>query len=152
MLQRLLAERFRLQLHRETRKLPVFALLASGRQTGLSPGGTMAPHQKGSASFMHRDGRVQLRSEGETMSWLADRLANILGRPVADRTGLTGRYTYTLEYLPDSALDAGRPAEPDSPPALAPALRQQLGLRLERRRGPVEVWVVDQAERVPIVD
>jgi uncharacterized protein (TIGR03435 family) len=78
----------------------------------------------------------------------------MLGRPVSDKTGLTGKYDYTLTFTPEStqAVPGALPQEALSPvdssaPSIFTALQEQLGLRLESTRGPVEVLVIDNAVR-----
>jgi len=75
-----------------------------------------------------------------SMELLAGYLGNRLGRIVVDKTGLAGRYDFTLEWAPDEAVES--PAPP-----LITALREQLGLRLETQKSPVEVLVIDSLER-----
>ena len=82
---------------------------------------------------------------------MADRLSTLLGRTVVDKTGLTGIYDIELTYTPDPDMGPpvppGQPA-PDSPgPSLFTAMQEQLGLKLVAGKGPVEVIVVDAAEK-----
>jgi uncharacterized protein (TIGR03435 family) len=80
---------------------------------------------------------------------LADQLALILGRPVSDETGLGGLYDFKLEWTPDSPVQPS-PDEPVSAtggPSIFTALTEQLGLRLESRRGPVPVYVIEKIEK-----
>jgi uncharacterized protein (TIGR03435 family) len=154
MLQALLADRFNLQLHRESKKLPVYALVAGKNGLNLqkaeSPGGLSAGFNPGRA---HMSGRF-------SMPQLADYLSHRLGRPVLDQTALDGVYAIALDWVPDSTDEPG--SAPISPPAAgegtavgAPgpsiftALREQLGLNLAAMKGPVEILVVDHAEKVP---
>jgi uncharacterized protein (TIGR03435 family) len=135
MLRTLLGQRFHLRLHRETRKMTVYALVRIKDAPALAP----SAYKSGSSSA--RPGRLQ--AYALTMGGFADLLAKAEGRPVVDFTGVAGLYdfdlTYTLET--DATDQAG--------PSLATALREKLGLRLERRQAPVEVLVVDQADKVP---
>jgi len=91
------------------------------------------------------------RSQGfaATMGLLATNLANAVGRPVFDKTGLTEKYDWVLEWTPDMAatgLDA--PPQVDSPgPTIFTALQEQLGLKLEASKGPVETIVIDRVGR-----
>jgi uncharacterized protein (TIGR03435 family) len=81
---------------------------------------------------------------------LADYLAGELGRPVANQTGLEGLYNFKLEWTRDAPA---QPASPDQPastatgPSIFTALTEQLGLRLESRRGPVPVYVIEKIEK-----
>ena len=83
-----------------------------------------------------------------TMPEMADALARVAGRPLMDRTGMEGRFFYTLNYAPlstqpaDSTVDSG-------PPDFFAAVQQQLGLKLESKKEPIEILVVDHAQRVP---
>ena len=105
--------------------------------------------------MMMTPGRFQLG--GQPLSAFVNVLGNQLGRPVLDETGLTGVYDLTLSYMPDSGgrgLPPGvpPPGAPDLPPidpnapALPTALQEQLGLKLESTKGPVEVIVIDSIE------
>ena len=98
---------------------------------------------------------------GRTIADLIPVLADLVGRPVIDKTGLAGMYDFTLKFAPESAGAPGLlrflppganppPADPNAP-SLAAALQEQLGLRLEGARGPVDVVVVDRFER-PTLD
>jgi uncharacterized protein (TIGR03435 family) len=118
---------------------------AGGPQPG--PGGAL-----GGCMIMMTPGRFQVG--GQPLSAFANVLANQMGRPVLDETGLTGAYDLTLSYLPDAG---GRglppPGAPDLPPidpnapSLPTALQEQLGLKLQSARGPMEVVVIDSVER-----
>ena len=159
MLQRLLADRFKLTLHRETRDLPVYALVkarADGRlgerlqpsdvdcakvRAGSVPPPAQKPGQPPSCMMVFGQGR--LMSYGMTITQLAEMgLSRSVLRPVIDRTGLTGSYTWNLEWAPDDNPDANGDV-----PSLMTALVEQLGLRLESTRGPVEVIVIDHVEQ-----
>jgi uncharacterized protein (TIGR03435 family) len=158
MLQRLLAERFKLRVHRETRDLPIYVLVkarADGRLgERLKPsdvdcatvraGAPPPASQPGQApSCMMIFGQGRLISYGMTVTQLAEMgLSRSVLRPVVDRTGLTGSYTWTLEWAPDDSPDANGDL-----PSLMTALVEQLGLRLESARGPVQVIVIDHVEQ-----
>ena len=77
------------------------------------------------------------------MQGLTATLANVTGRPVMDKTGLTGKYDYKLEYAPD---DNSVEADPTGP-SIFTAVQEQLGLKLESAKGPVEIFVIDHVER-----
>jgi uncharacterized protein (TIGR03435 family) len=81
-----------------------------------------------------------------TMEGLASSLEMRLQKPVTDATGLTGEYEIQLEWAPDTAVTT----DGDGPPALPAALQEQLGLRLETKKGPLEMLVIDQINRTPI--
>jgi uncharacterized protein (TIGR03435 family) len=134
MLQNLLADRFKLKLHRESKELPIYALVATKNGPKLTES---APGTQGSIGMS----QGHLSGKSVPVAALADRLSGAvfqLGRPVLDRTGISGLYDFTLNWVPD-----------DSAPSLFTALQEQLGLRLEPQKGPVEVLVVDSMERKP---
>lgn len=134
MLQNLLADRFKLRLHRESKEVAMYALVTAknGPKLAESAAGT-----QGSIGMS----QGHLSGKGVPVAALADRLSGPvfqLGRPVVDRTGISGLYDFTLDWGSD-----------DSTPSLFTALQEQLGLRLEAQKGSVEVLVVDSMERKP---
>jgi uncharacterized protein (TIGR03435 family) len=140
MLQELLADRFKLKLHHEFKEVPVYALVVGKNGAKLQES---APGTQGGFSM----GPGHLMGRAAPITALADRLSNAsfqLGRPVQDRTGLTGVYEFTLDWAPDSAPEADA-----SGPSLFTAVQEQLGLKLEAQRGSAEVLVVDSMERKP---
>jgi uncharacterized protein (TIGR03435 family) len=143
MLQALLAERFKIVIHTETRELPEYALVVIKGGTKLrdaNPGTLMRDDKN---QLYCRAGLTNFRQC--TMFEFA-RDARIVGvdRIVVDRTGLTGRYDFELNYAsPGSTAPPGA----DAPPDIYEALQDQLGLKLEPIRGPVPVFVVDHVER-----
>jgi uncharacterized protein (TIGR03435 family) len=146
-LQGLLAERFQLKLHRETRDLQEYALL-------IGKNGAKLQEIKDLPEYGISSSCGRMTGTRTLMTGLAVYLARELGRPVVDRTGLTGKYNFQLTYTPDSG-SCSRPADPSDPAAANPgdgpsiftALQEQLGLKLESIKGPVEVIVVDHAEK-----
>jgi uncharacterized protein (TIGR03435 family) len=216
MLQNLLAERFKLTLHRETKELPMYALVVGAKgpklkdsnfadsqpkeggrgeagaqaaapppplpprldksRVKIGPDGCpetppMAGGRAGNFMIMTPNGECMV-SNGQTMDGLARQLSNRFDRPVIDQTGLKGKYDLKLRYDP-SSMPAGRggtimmikdgpgpgpaggdPAnritpDGDPPPSIFNALQQQLGLKLEARKGPVDLLVIDQVEKTP---
>jgi len=143
MLQNLLAERFKLALHRETRQLPAYALVVA------KGGPRIQPVEPGQGATNGRPGRLEATKI--TMQKLCDLFAKMVGMPVGNETGLSGAYSFTLEWTPDETtrVDPDSPAAPSGKPSLFAALQEQLGLKLEGRKGPVEVLVVDHIERTP---
>jgi uncharacterized protein (TIGR03435 family) len=103
------------------------------------------------------NGRVRVAASKIPISRLAEILANQLGRPVLDQTGLTGLYDYTLQFSPEGLAGGPAATTPASDPALdkedAPsvftAVQEQLGLRLQQKNGPVDVLVIDHVEKTP---
>ena len=132
----LLADRFKLALRRETRELPFYALIVDKNGPKIQ---AVEPGQGGTNSSPGK-----LQATKTTMPHFADLIARYTGHQVVDDTGLKGVYTFTLEWTPDEVAAGG-----DAGPSLLAALREQLGVRLEARKGPVEVLVVDHMDRVP---
>ncbi len=139
MLQTLLAERFNLKLHRETRSGESMALEVAKDGPKLDPA-TDAAHTYENAHD-HLDATI-------TMAQLAEILTRNLRLPVRDRTGLSGAYKFTLHWNPDFPVPLSRD---DAAEALrvevSRAIVQQLGLRLQRERVRLDVLVVDSAEK-----
>jgi uncharacterized protein (TIGR03435 family) len=146
MLQTLLADRFKLAVHRETKELPVYTLVVGKRGSKLREA---TEEEKGSTNMRGTSRGIEMVCQKASMALLINTLANMLGSPVLDKTGLTGRYDFTLEWAPDSSQvqrqGNGTPVEPG--PDIFGALQEQLGLRLEKKNGPVEVLVVNHAEK-----
>jgi uncharacterized protein (TIGR03435 family) len=140
MLQRLLAERFGLTLHRETRQLPVLALMVSKNGPKIHAVADGQPQTSG--------GPGRLQATRITMVKLSELLSRAEGLPVVDSTGLTGVFDFTLEWSPEEVPTADAAAGAPGTSLFA-ALQDQLGLRLEARKGPVEVLVVDHLEKTP---
>ena len=92
---------------------------------------------------------VDLREQG-TLSGLAERLSAVAGRPMLDRTGLKGNYDFELNWAPPARPDPADVSAPADPAVnLAAALESQLGLKLEAKKAPLEVLVIDHAEKNP---
>jgi uncharacterized protein (TIGR03435 family) len=135
MLQSLLEDRFKLAVHRETREETVYQLeVAKG---GAKLRMANADEHPG---FGMEPGRIN--SMAVPLQYLAGNLASVLGRPVIDKTGLDGKYSYTLTYTPDNAAPADATG-----PSIFSALQEQLGLKLESTKGSVEVLVIDHVEK-----
>jgi uncharacterized protein (TIGR03435 family) len=145
MAQALLAERFKLVLHRETRQLPAYSLV-------LAKGGPKTHAvDPGQSSTSGRPGHLEATKI--SMRKLADLFARMVGFPVTDATGLEGVFTFALDWTPDETQRLTVPDESAAPnqpgPSIFAALQEQLGLKLEGRKAPVEILVVDRMERVP---
>ncbi len=167
MVQSLLDDRFKLKMHRESRELPIYtlALAKSGIRGGPglveSPEGPCGPvtpdapaQRKGLPAALCgtvNPGPGRIYGQRGRMSQLADRLATILGRTVVDKTGLNGTYDIELTYTPDPdmmpQLPPGQPVAGITQPSLFTAIQEQLGLKLQAGKGPVEVIVIDTAEK-----
>jgi uncharacterized protein (TIGR03435 family) len=138
MLQRLLADRFQLQFHRETRTVPGYAVvIAKGGPKLPKPENPDAPSNWGSGSNMANGRNL-------TMAGFAQTLSRSLGRPVVDETGYQDKFDFRLRWSADAAPPSGD-AEPG--PSVFAAIQEQLGLKLEARRVPVEVLVIERAEK-----
>jgi uncharacterized protein (TIGR03435 family) len=145
-LQAVLRDRFGLVLRAETRELPVYALTEAPRGNKLSP---TADQRAGSPSIQ-TNGRSQITASNATMEMLAVQLSMELRRPVRDETGLTGRYNLKLEWAPELDISPDHPADtirPAQGASIFTAISEQLGLKLESKKGPVQVYVVEKIER-----
>jgi uncharacterized protein (TIGR03435 family) len=140
MLQGLLAERFKLTLHRERRQLPIFALVVAKDGPRIRPVEDGQPQTRGDAG--------RLEATKITMQKLADLLGKMTEREVVDRTGLHGVFDFNLEWSPldTPAIDPTGAARATDGPSLVTALQEQLGLKLESTNGPVDVLVIDSVE------
>ena len=150
MLRYLLTDRFKLAFHREQKEFSIYEL-------GVANGGpklkasTAAPDAPAALISTVYPQRIVMPARNATMGDLASIMQRaILDRPVVDKTELTGRYDFDLEWAPDESQFGGEVpsagADAPSTPLFA-AIQQQLGLRLEATRGPVEALVIDKAER-----
>jgi uncharacterized protein (TIGR03435 family) len=141
MLQTLLRDRFKLALHRETRQLPVYTLTTAKNGSKLKP----AESASGITSDTNRTNwHVSAKT---TMPQFAEFLARKLDRLVVDETGLSGVFEIVLDAAPYS-LDGSPDGSHDAAgPSIFTALQEQLGLKLEARKAPVEILIVDHAER-----
>lgn len=135
MMQSLLADRFDLQFHRETKMLPVYDLAIT--KTGLKMKASRSTSQI--HFVMDHD---HLDATGIAMSNLIRSLAQITGRVVIDRTGLTGRYDVSLSWAPEMDTD-----DAQSGPSIFTAVQEQLGVKLESAKEPVETVVIDRIDR-----
>ncbi len=148
MMQTLLKERFQLALRRETRTVTVYDLVVNKgapklTESSLKVGGIAFP------------GRGTAVGRGTAMTGLAGYLQTLLGDVVVDKTGLTGNYDFKLTWVPDEA-QAGKPGAQGVPaangaeesgPSIFTALQEQLGLKLEATKGPVETLVIERVEK-----
>ncbi|WP_182275784.1 TIGR03435 family protein [Granulicella sp. 5B5] len=156
MLQKLLEERFQLKAHTETKTLPVYDLVvdkggpklkASTAIAAPSEEEERANPDKYKKGFM-RFGSGMYEGTGVEVRSLASQLGNAVGKPVNDKTGLTGVYDITLHYSQDGRPDDGAPGGDNSDaPSVFTAVQDQLGLKLVPDKGPVETLVVDSAQK-----
>jgi len=177
MLQSLLEERFQLRTHRETREMPVYALVAARSGLKLPPpkeggcvepaadtpsewaGGRMAvPISSARPLPLCGVANVGLQFDGPHMQGgrvlmpeFVRMLSLIMGRTVIDRTGFTARFDFQMDFQADETTPALPPPPPGAlesrNPSIQTALQEQLGLRLESTKGPVDVVVIDRVER-----
>lgn len=194
-------------IHRETKELPMYALVVSKGGPKLAESKDTPPPADGDApppplpgqpkigpdgfpilpAFMGgraglfnimMPGRARMIAQQQTMQDLAARLSNQLSKPVTDATGLTKKYDFTLTFAPEQGMmgpmgvplpppggggggavavavaDGGRgpmapPSDAEAPPDIFAAVQSQLGLKLEPKKGPVEIIVIDHIERTP---
>ncbi len=148
MLQTLLADRFKLVMHREQRAIPGYRLV-------LGKGGLRAQASAPDRGSVGHSQRGRIEAEGCTMAQLALKLAEALHRPVLDATGVARRFDLKLEWAPDDMQarppaagqrSAGAP-EFSAGPSIFAAVQEQLGLKLESGKVPAEVLVIDSAEK-----
>jgi uncharacterized protein (TIGR03435 family) len=174
MLQSLLEDRFQLTIHRETKELPIYALVMARKDGKLGPGltktkeGSCTPPDPSKPPPLLKPGeRPTLGCGGSMMvlgrmmavsvpvANLAPGLSRLLGRTVVDKTGLPGNFDIDMEWAADDT-QAAQLLPPDAPkpapanvagPSIFTALQEQLGLKLESQKGPVEVLVIERAEK-----
>jgi uncharacterized protein (TIGR03435 family) len=197
MLQNLLADRFKAAIHRETKELPIYSLEVARSGSKLKPSADVPlaanpddpislpsqpkigadgfpeippqPRGRNPVMFIGMPTRVKLLGQDATMEDLTDRLTFQLNRPVTDKTGLKGKFDFTLTFstesmpgpagpgmpsgLPAAAVPvappSGPPPEGESLPDLFTAVQSQLGLKLDAKKGPVVLIVIDRIEKNP---
>lgn len=175
--QNLLAERFKMTFHREQKEMSVYELVVgkggpkfkeASKDAAVKSNDEILPKDKndlpvGYERTIHgyrmlmKSGQVKIHADGESMQELASSLWSVAGRPVLDRTGLTGEYEFDLTFAAE--IPGTRPASPpssvasapegDAGPSLFSAVQEQLGLRLESKKGPVDSIVIDHLEKAP---
>jgi uncharacterized protein (TIGR03435 family) len=140
MLQQLLSDRFQLKIHREPKEVPVYALVVGKSGSKLKETAADTPGNnvtRASSNGMH------IEASRGTMEHLARQLSGSAGRPVVDRTGLSGYYAYKFEWFP---VNPTAEADPDRP-SLFTAIQEQLGLRLEPSKAPFDMLIIDSAAK-----
>lgn len=150
MVQKLLTDRFQLTFHREKKELSVYAITVA--KSGPKIDKTQAT---GNLPGFGGRGPGSIAVRNATMAEFAEFLqSRIVDRPAVDQTGLSERYDFQLKWTPDSARAAAlgsgappAPSGPDDPPDLFAAFQQQLGLKLESTKAPVDVLVIDKVQK-----
>jgi len=138
-LRALLADRFQVVVHPETKEMPIYALKVG------KDGPKLETAKAESGAHMYRNGEG-IEAGKATMKMFADLLSNMLGRPVVEKTGLTGEYDFKFKLEPPAAADANAPTDLAGA-VLIDAVREQLGMKLEATKGPVQVFTVEHAEK-----
>jgi bla regulator protein BlaR1 len=147
MLQALLAERFALKVHRETKELPVYALTIAKKGTKFKTSDGSKEPRLMSRAWSAPDSlrMIKLIVENGSMQELVELYAKFMDRPLVDKTGLQDRYDFTVDY--EANPEAPSPFSQLSGPALFKAFEEQAGLKLEATKGPVQILVIDRAEK-----
>lgn len=153
MIQKLLADRFQLKFHREKKELTVYAVTVG--KTGIKfSKSERDPNGLPSLLFGGPGPGMSFRVANATMAQYADTMGAALERPVVDQTGLTGKYDFVLKWTPDETqfrsfggAPPPPPANVEAPPDLFTAIQEQLGLKLESAKAPVDVLVIDHVEK-----
>jgi len=137
MVRKLLAERFGLVVHRETREMPVFDLVVA------KDGPRFAKSDVQGTTINEGNDHIDAIGSDDTLAMLCESLGRRTGRVVLNKTGMNGRYKLSLKWTPDDMAAAGKTG-PDAPPDLFTAIQEQLGLKLESAKGQVPVLVIDK--------
>jgi len=151
MIRKLLTDRFHLVFHREPKEMPVYAIVPAKSGPKLGEANTPADKAPILAVHMFPD-HVEFPARNATMLDFVSVLQRAaMDRPVVDRTGLKGRYDFDLVWTPDDSQFGGlkfaEPADGPRKPDLYAAMQQQLGLRLEATKAPVDILVIDRVDR-----
>jgi len=148
LIQKLLADRFQLTVHRDTKELPIYALVVGKNGSKLKESAANGPGPQ------IRMGRGLINGQGMGMEMFANQLSNAIGRTVLDKTDLKGQYDIKLEFTPEDGPGHGPGDGPEAAPppdttvpSIFTALQEQLGLKLESSKGPVQIIVIDRIEK-----
>ena len=171
MMQVLLEDRFQLKIHRQTTEGPVYFLSVARGGPKLhsftegsctpyfssDPPHSLQPGQEYCRSNISALSPASVEAKGATLDGFSKLLLPVLHRPVIDKTGITGRFDMRVEFSREGTEMAAMPlmrdgvpipaSDPTGIPSIFTALQEQLGLRLEPAKGPVEVFVIDRIER-----
>jgi uncharacterized protein (TIGR03435 family) len=149
MLQTLLLDRFQISIRRETKELPVYALIVAKSGSKLRPNSEGKPERI--SLNVSEKGFHHMIGQNVPVESIAKVLFGETGRIVMDRTGIAGTFDYELEWVPDAAnmplINGAKPEGNQDGPSIFTAVQEQLGLKLESARGPVEVLVIERAEK-----
>lgn len=150
MLQTLLNDRFKMTIRHEMKELPVYALVVAKSGSKLTPGTAGNPERV--EQDVSEAGLHQMMGLSVTLSSIAKVLTAPAGRIVVDRTGIAGSFDYKLEWVPDPAnMPMINGVKPDGSnlngASIFTAVQEQLGLRLEATKGPVEILAIERAEK-----
>jgi uncharacterized protein (TIGR03435 family) len=148
MLQALLTERFKMTIRREMKDLPVYALVVGKNGSKLEPNTEGKPER---IMLEARSGLVTMIGQDVTTRRIADVLYGQVGRIVIDRTEMGGKFDYKLVWVPDAtnmpSINGTKMEASTEGPSIFTAVQEQLGLKLESTKGPVEILVIDRAEK-----
>lgn len=166
MLQAMLADRFKLVVHHEVKQMPVYVLMVGKNGSKLHeseaaapeeniPLGPQPPDGPQARHSIRMNGRGSLSAVAQNLDMFADLLSRLAGRPVLNQTGLKGDYDFTLQWTPDEGrgqMPGGPPGEAAPPsdasgPSIFTAVQEQLGLKLEPQKAPVDTIAIDRVER-----
>jgi uncharacterized protein (TIGR03435 family) len=156
MIQKLLTDRFQLKFHRDQKELTVYAIGVA--KTGVKIAKSEADPNGLPGLFFGGagpGGGLNFNVRNATLAEVANTLQGaVLDKPVVDQTGLEGKYDFTVKFTPEAGQMAGfggggppPPPNPDAPPDLFAAFTQQLGLKIETSKAPVDVLVIDKIEK-----
>jgi uncharacterized protein (TIGR03435 family) len=143
MLRKLMTERFGLKFHNEERELDYYAVTIAKNRPQLTKSKSTKGPGNPDESWQTNGKTINMKFINVQMEEFAQGMQNFVDRPVVDETGLTGIYDFVLRWSQDGA----ETATPDGPPILFTAVREQLGLKLTPKKGPVPVLVIDRLER-----
>jgi len=151
MIRLLLTERFKLAFHRDKREMPVYAIVVGPNGHKLTKNDN---NPNGLPNLIFR-GLGNLPVSNATIAEFAGVMQSaVMDRPVVDKTGLTGRWDFAIRWTPDESQFGGLGVrvppptdDPNAPPGIFTAFTDQLGLKLDPSRAPVEVLVIDKVEK-----
>jgi len=152
MMEEVLKDRMKVAVHMETTEVPIYELVIA--KSGIKMKETTDPNAPDGGLRVSGagGGAFQWQGQGVKIDGMLGQLSYAAGRPVYDKTGLTGKYAFTLKYTPERVLSAAATATAAAPaldtaPPLAQAMEEQLGLKLVSAKGAMDVIVIDHVER-----